>query len=379
VRLAHLTIHHSPLDTRILAKEAMSLAAEGHDVHVIAPGETPHDHGGVTFHAIPTRQDLAAPLRTPARLSDAWTAVRRLAPDAVHFHDPALIPVGLALRAAGVSVVYDVHEDHPREARSMFEGRPLRGRLQSLVFSALESLARRFLDRFVCATPEIARHFPVDRTILVRNYVRCDQLREAFAHRPPTPYHERPPSALYAGGITEMRGALEMVEAIHLQEVGVELELFGKVDSEELAIRLQDHPGWKHVRHHGFRPHQEVLEALGQVRLGMLVLHPHPMFLDALPIKLFEYMAAGLPVVASDFPLWRSIVEETGCGVLVDPLDPHAIAAAVTELIADTAEAQATGERGRESVLGRYEWSGEAPRLLELYAELEAGQRSSTG
>ena len=101
-----------------------------------------------------------------------------------------------------------------------------------------------------------------------------------------------------------------------------------------------------------------------------MTLFPTPNYVDALPIKLFEYMAAGMPVIASDFPVWREIVDDAGCGLLVDPRDPAAIAAAVNELMADEPRMRALGESGKQAVLNKYSWAAEADKLVKLYATL---------
>ena len=88
------------------------------------------------------------------------------------------------------------------------------------------------------------------------------------------------------------------------------------------------------------------------------------------PMKLFEYMAAGIPVVASDFPLWRKIVEDAKAGMVVDPLNPQAIAAAVEQLISDTALAEEMGRNGRKAVEEQYNWNHEEKELLKIYQSL---------
>ncbi len=111
-----------------------------------------------------------------------------------------------------------------------------------------------------------------------------------------------------------------------------------------------------------------VAEVLREARVGLLVLHPVEAHLQSLPIKLFEYMAAGIPVVASDFPFWRELVGEAG--VLVDPNDVDAIAAAIETLLDDPANAEAMGARGREAVATRFGWEAEGERLLSLYERI---------
>ena len=103
--------------------------------------------------------------------------------------------------------------------------------------------------------------------------------------------------------------------------------------------------------------------------VGLVVLHPTRNYLDALPVKMFEYMAAGLPVIASDFPLWRKIIDGAGCGLLVDPLDPQAIAEAIDWVLAHPEEAEAMGRRGREAVEAIYNWERESETLVNLYKQ----------
>jgi glycosyltransferase involved in cell wall biosynthesis len=118
----------------------------------------------------------------------------------------------------------------------------------------------------------------------------------------------------------------------------------------------------------GFQPREAVIRHLDQCCAGLVLFHPERDHVDAQPNKMFEYMAAGLPVIASDFPLWRQLVEEPGCGLTVDPLDPAAIAAAMRRLTSDPAAAAAMGERGRAAVRGTLNWEHESRALLALYA-----------
>jgi glycosyltransferase involved in cell wall biosynthesis len=89
------------------------------------------------------------------------------------------------------------------------------------------------------------------------------------------------------------------------------------------------------------------------------------------PIKLFEYMAAGVPVISSDFPLWREIVGKVGCGLLVDPMNDQSIARAISWIIDNPDEAQEMGEKGRRAVAKYFNWDAEVENLLELYERLD--------
>jgi glycosyltransferase involved in cell wall biosynthesis len=116
---------------------------------------------------------------------------------------------------------------------------------------------------------------------------------------------------------------------------------------------------------------------LSHARAGLVVLHPTPNYLDSYPVKLFEYMSAGLPVIASDFPLWRRIIEDSCCGLLVDPRDPSAIARAMTWLLEHPDEAENMGQSGLRAVLSKYNWADQSRRLLAMYARLTAYDHKS--
>ncbi|VEB45455.1 Capsular glucan synthase [Chromobacterium violaceum] len=129
-------------------------------------------------------------------------------------------------------------------------------------------------------------------------------------------------------------------------------------------------PGWARVNDLGVLDRKGVAEVLARSKIGLVTLFPTPNYVDALPIKLFEYMAAGMPVIASDFPVWREIVADAGCGVLVDPQDAAAIAAAINELLGDEERMRKLGESGKRAVLSKYSWAAEADKLVALYASL---------
>ncbi|MCK7498411.1 MAG: glycosyltransferase [Comamonadaceae bacterium] len=155
--------------------------------------------------------------------------------------------------------------------------------------------------------------------------------------------------------------------------LGCRLVLAGELSPPDLAWRTW--PGHERVELRGWQDRAGVLAALGQARVGLVLLHPTPEYRESWPVKLFEYMAAGLPIVASDFPLWRSFVEGAGCGFLVDPLDPQAIASAAERLLTRPDEAAAMGARGWRAARERFSWESEAKPLLALYERLAAARR----
>jgi len=186
------------------------------------------------------------------------------------------------------------------------------------------------------------------------------------SHRP-APARER--AVCYVGGIFRTRGALQMVRAV-AKVPGLKLLLCGTFEDAAIEHELRAEPGWANVEYLGVVGRAEVREVMARSQAGLVTLLPLPSYLDALPIKMFEYMSASLPVVASDFALWRDIVERHACGLCVDPADPAAIAAALRQLLDDPEGAQRMGRAGREAVTAHYHWPVAEQRLLGLYRDL---------
>jgi len=364
--IAVLTSVHTAHDIRIYHKECQSLAQAGYSVTLIAPHGQDERAGAIRIRAIPK------PKNRVERMTRTLLAIYRAAlaekAQAVHFHDPELIPVGMLLKLRGKKVVYDVHEDVPKQILTKHWIAPAIRKTVAKWASRVEALGAKGFDGIIAVTPGIAQRFPAQKTVTVQNYPILGEL----APTDEVPYTDRPMALAYVGKASAIRGAREMVHAMSLlpEELEARLVLVGEVVPETFAAKLQSMPGWDRVESAGWQPRAGVAAALGQVRAGIVVFGPFPNHIEAQPNKLFEYMSAGLPVIASDFALWRKIVHNVGCGLLVDPTDPAAIAGAIEWMFAHPAEAEAMGRRGQEAVRSQYNWAREAEKLIKLYEAL---------
>jgi glycosyltransferase involved in cell wall biosynthesis len=366
IKVVHLTTAHPALDVRIFHKECRTLQRAGYDVVVIGPHAQDETVTGVSVRAIapPTSRWK----RFARTMMQAYAAAAAEKPDLCHFHDPELIPCGWLLHRRGIRVVYDVHEDLPRQTMTK-DWIPVWMRPGAGLFAAmLEAVAGRALDGIVAATPAIARRFPRHKTATVHNY----PLWPISNREDPTPMSARPHRVVYAGAISRQRGIHQMLDAISRipANIGAELTLAGEFKPGSLYASMPNEPGWRRTRYEGVCTHARVWRLLLDSRIGIVTLLPTPNHLDAKPVKLFEYMAAGLPVVASNFPLWKRIVRNARCGLVVDPRDPQAIADAIVWLFEHADEAEAMGKRGQRAVEQQFNWSREEPILLSLYGRL---------
>lgn len=283
-----------------------------------------------------------------------------------HLHDPELLPVGLKLKRHGKRVVFDSHEDVPKQILGKHYLHPVLRRLIAWVFARYERFVCSRLDGIVAATPSIRDKFAKinTRSIDINNFPMLGELDSKV------PWSGKSNEICYVGTIAQIRGIKELVRAMELTDSGVRLNLVGAFAESEVEAEVRTYRGWRHVNALGVQDRRGVADVLGRSVAGLVNLHPLINYLDALPIKMFEYMSAGIPVIASDFDLWKKIVVGSGCGLCVNPLDPVAIASAIDYMISHPDEARTMGENGRRAVLSRYNWAREEEKLLGFYDQL---------
>jgi glycosyltransferase involved in cell wall biosynthesis len=277
------------------------------------------------------------------------------------------MPVALLLRRGGKKVVYDSHEHLPQQIRTKpWIPRPLRLPL-AVVADRVERTAARRLSAVVTAEPYVQERFVgrSPRVVTVNNYPMLEEFPP-----PAAASATREDAVCYAGSISDLRGAREMLAAITMTDA--KLLLAGRFSPAGLEDELAGQPGWDRVEFLGLVTREGLAAMLGRARAGLVVLHPVPNYLDANPTKMFEYMSAGIPVIASNFPAWAAVVDAHHCGLCVDPTSPTAIAEAIRWILQHPDEAEEMGQNGRRAVESMYNWEAERSTLLGLYEQLLA-------
>lgn len=340
----------------------LSLARRGYQVtQIVADGKGDAICDGLQIFDVGASKGRLDRIRNAPRL--VLDKAASLNADLYHLHDPELIPIGIKLKRLGMRVLFDFHEDVPKQLL----GKPYLNKAAlwclSKSFAMFESYACKGFDGVIAATPFICDKFLAihPNTVDINNFPMLGELATDVE------WGNKQAEVCYVGGIAKIRGIAEVCQAMGLVQTNARLNLCGGFSEPGVEQSVKAMPGWGRVNEFGFVDRSGVRDVLSRSVAGLVTFHPLPNHVDAQPNKMFEYMSAGIPVIASDFPLWREIIQGNDCGLLVDPLDPAAIAKAIDYLVSNPAEAQRLGANGRKAVNERYNWDIEEKKLFAFY------------
>lgn len=363
-KVVHVSIVHPATDVRIFTKQCTTLRDAGYDVTLYARTDAPHVEAGIPIRPVPCPRSRATRMTI-----GVWRLLRPLLAeraDLYHFHDPELIPLAFALRLRGKRVVFDAHEPLPLQ---IYDKHWIPEPLRPLVSGAtrlLVRLAGRLVHAIVAASPLAAEAYAAaHRIVTVNNY---PIVLEGDDYN--VPYPKRTRDLVYVGGITDGRGFDEMVAVANriFERTGERLTLVGPFQPPELEAAVR--AAAPAVDYLGVLPPADARQVMAEAKVGLLLFQQSRAHERSMPNKLFEYMASGLPVVASNFAHWREIIADADAGVVVRPDDVDAIEAAAAGLLADPERAERLGDNGRLAATERYTWASEAETLLALYDDL---------
>jgi glycosyltransferase involved in cell wall biosynthesis len=366
IRIVHVSTIHRRGDVRIFVKEAQTLARELDAEVIFCVQDGGSDQDGPVRVVSSGEQISNTYKRLTIGIWRMYCKIRQLNPQVVHLHDPELIPLGILLKFHGIKVVQDIHEDYRQVIKGSRRLSPLVKSAFYLVVAAFERLAISFFDGVVCATDRIARNFPSGDLIAIKNFPEIGE----FAATASIAYKARGRNVVYIGGVSKIRGAFEMVEAIErVRNPETKLLLAGVFQPNELREKISSLPGWRRVDFLGWVGRKDAACIFSRSRIGLVILHPHGNYVESLPTKMFEYMAAGIPVVMSDFPFFQELIKKYKCGLVTDPLDPASIARAIDWLLDHPEEAEEMGRRGRDAVENELNWTIEGRKLVSFYQD----------
>lgn len=360
-RICHITTAHPRYDIRIFHKECLSLSEFYEVFLIVADGRGDEIKNGITIIDI-GKFDSSRLKRIFSTTLRAYHKALSLKCELYHFHDPEFLFYGMRLIMIGKKVIYDVHEDVPKQTMSKDYIKPIFRKILAFFIGITERIISQRLTAIIVVTGSIYKRFNKwnKNTVIVSNF--------PFLLKTIQNYDDSREGICYVGNISSIRGLDYVLDS--LEYTNTILHLAGEFETMVYMHKLQSHPMWHKVKYYGSLGQQGAIEIIRKSKAGLVTYLPVPNHTEAQPNKMFEYMSCGTPVIASDFPVWKDIIETNKCGLCVNPTDAASIAEGINFMIKNPQVAKEMGNNGQENVKEKYNWAFESKKLNKLYSGL---------
>jgi glycosyltransferase involved in cell wall biosynthesis len=372
MRICLVGASHFVDDDRMYYRQALALSTT-YRVEVVGAGQCRRtvEKDGVRITSYRKRSKA----RHVELLLEIYQHLRSGRFDVVHCFDlDALLVAVFASRLHSIRplIVYDAHEHFPSLIAGYFElPRFLSLALESLV-DAVERLLASFCCAFVAVNDWLENRFSVYNrpTAVIRNVASLSWYDAAAKTNVLEDVSD--PIVIFGGNLGQKKGLETVIRAkLILDKKGINtcFVLTGNIKAVSDYPSLADNPGFKVT---GWLDHDVLPSFLKRAKVGLVPLQPaNTNYSIAQPNKLFAYMVASLPVVASNLPAIRAVVSQENCGILVDPGDAQQFARAILRLLREDNLRTSLGGNGRKAAEREYNWEKESQKLLALYKEVE--------
>ncbi len=356
-RIAHVSTIHQPRDNRIFNKECCSLAKAGADQWLICTQEGDIEERGVKTVGIGKRSRGFFHRLVVSQIK-TWKALNRINPDLVHAHDPELIPtVWLWKTLHRKKAIFDSHEDLVGQMDDKPYIPKLVRPLALWYAKLLVKWADNGFDGIVAATPHIKSLFKNKNRVIVHNYPYLNDF-------PVVDSEVVPGRVVYVGMLSLGRQVDLMLDTVAAVPEAT-MVIAGGTD-EDTASLIEKATEGDQVSYLGKIPLAEVSGLLASGYVGFVFLQPLKNNIDALPTKLFEYLASGVPAIVTGFPALKEKLSPYDCCVFVDTSTVDEPIKALRELIEDPTRRNLMGENGRKAFEEVFNFDKEVPSLIAV-------------
>src|SRR5699024_7804743 len=360
--VVHMTTVHHPYDPRIYYKQCLSLHEAGYQVTLISQTVNDNKNMDMPIDHIPVKKFTSRLKRMIFGTWDAYKKAKKLKADIYVFHDPELLFVASLLKKRNNTVIYDIHEDY---ITSILQKDYLKKTIKKAIafaYSVIEKVFTRKMEKSL-AEKYYKETYPDGVCIL--NYPLLNENMMELDRKTQQPTMD----LLYTGNVTEERGALIHADLPNIHPE-VNVQFIGKCP-KVLADQM-----WMKA---GEKASQLIIEGIDQFIVkdrieamymekrwlaGIALFPPTEHYMKKELTKFFEYMNAGLPIICSDFPVWKQFIETYECGIAVNPASESEIKEAIDYLRNNPDEAYRMGENGKKAVMETLNWHSEEKKLI---------------
>lgn len=365
-KICHISTVHRYNDDRILYKECFSLASAGYSVSLVIPHTKTETIEGVNI--IPLAISKSRFYRLFILSFTSFFKALSTRASIFHFHDPELMSIGVLLKLLNKKVIYDVHEDLPKQILyKPWISSILLKKMLSFFIKYIEKFCCLFFDCIMPATPDIAKKFNPEKTIVIKNLA----IVKLIESMPPVNIPLNKYTVIYVGGLSEVRGIKEVINALEILNGEVELWLLGPWSGNSYKNECETLAGYQYVKYFGSLPLEEVYPYIKKADVGLALLYPAKNYITSLPVKAFEYMACEKPMIMSDFKYWKEVFD--GCAIFTNPMNSEEIAKAISKIKNDKELSNKLAKNGKNLIQQKFSWEKESEVLISAYNKLFSG------
>lgn len=396
IKVCQLSDAHTIYDDRIYWKYCLSLKKNGYDVVFIGLAnkncyfvskEGIELFGLVRKNYVKVRflNKILKILLKKDVYHEIYKIARKLNADIYHFHNINLNLIGKKLKNLPQHpvVVYDVREPYPQHIRDYYKTGGISTVIKNIIADYVEKWELRHArnyDFIISNEENVANHFRKsinsDKIDVIYNYTN---LNPEFKR---LPFNEKIYDAIYCGVITRHRGAIQILNAARIaREIknDIKILMLGAIHDNRLKSEMHDfiekHDLKNNVILKGFVPYHEVHDYYLRSKVALGIFLPIKTHEIILQIKIFEYLAYGLPIVSSNFGHISNFVDKYQAGITIDPLMPDSICNAIIKLIDDIPLYWSLSDNGITAAQKYFTWDKMETKLLKIYKLLLRSNR----
>lgn len=369
-----ITSVHKFIDQRIFNREAITLLNNGYSIDLIAPTDTQDfEYQGINVIGIPILPKRLRFINWFRILYKCFSGKYAV----FHFHDPDLLFVGVILKIFTNSrVVYDVHEHYPDRLFIKASRVPRIFRIiASLIVKYIENICARIIKNVIVVEDSQLKRFKDINcnVIILYNFARVSSFKN---YETGDEFYNKN-SIVHTGTLSEARGSLLFIDIIkQIKKTSLKTKwyfvyrFYSAIEEASLLTKIEENNLKNDVKFVQPVPVSEIYKVLEKGDIAISILKPVGQYLKAIPTKIFEYMAYGLPIIAEDSPYNRKYIRDNNCGILVRYDDIDGYVSAISKIVNDRNYKMKLGRNGREAFLKYYNWEIQESRLIDFYNKL---------
>lgn len=371
-KIFHISTVHPRRDTRIFYRECISLKNKGYDVTlIVADGKGLEKYEGVTIIDIGKSRNRVSNFFEG--FFKIFKIINALKPDLVHFHDAELMIIAKIIQLKGIHVCYDIHENVAAQILDKSHIASYLRKPLHYLYKIIENILINSFHLIIAEKSYKNIYLGKGKSLTVVLNLPEESSFSSF-----TSEKRIENGIFYIGGISNERGLDTIIEALKIlknRKVNFFMHYIGAISEKSLS-KIDTDGIQENLRFYGRMDLVEGYKISKKCKVGLAVLKPIENYVKSYPTKIFEYMSIKLPVITSNFELYKDVIEKNEAGFCIDPFSPIELANKIDLLLKDDNLVKTMGENGKKAIIQKFNYKQEEIKLYKIYSSILREKKS---